>query len=260
MQLFIEMNHYIYLIQPIRFLEQNEPTYKIGKTTTNIFEYLQKKYLKTSKVIFTSEVINCHELEREIINLFDKIFVKRTDVGLEYYTGNVNKMVEILGLLVLKQKIVVESFKELPKIKQFVENKQEYVKTLLEDNVDSVDSVDNKNVIKELNELDELGEPDDPNGSDESDELCVSTNQTQHNELIMDFINHIKNTKPEWFTPGIFISKDLLQQKYEDFSEQQITKTRFHRLFNDKLFNNSRRDTKNNKKITMVRLKKYEHF
>jgi len=73
-----------------------------------------------------------------------------------------------------------------------------------------------------------------------------------------DFITHIKTTRPEWYKPGKFISKDVIQTKYEEFGGEEMTKQKFHKIFNDKLFNDTRRDMKNNVRMMVAKLKKYE--
>lgn len=75
-----------------------------------------------------------------------------------------------------------------------------------------------------------------------------------------EFITHIKNTHPEWYKPGKFVNKDSIHKKYEEFSNDEITKQKFHKIFNDKLFTDTRRDTKNNIRTIVAKLKKYEEL
>jgi len=232
------MNHYIYIVHPIRFFEQNEPTYKIGKTTTNIFDYLSKKYSKSSKVIFASEVINCHQLERDIISLFDKIFVKRTDVGVEYYTGNVQKMKEIIALLMINEKVLSDATKELPKVKQYVKNKQEYVETLVENEVD------------DFEEHDSVDESDELESSANSNVSITPNINTQHDtrsgKSLKTFYKHIYTTKPIWFTENERIKFQTIENAYREYFDDNITTSSIiSRTLNGKLFkpiNNAQRN------------------
>jgi len=277
------MNHYIYIIHTIRFLEQNEPTYKIGKTTTNIFEYLPKKYKKTSKVIYTAEVINCHKLEREIINLFDQVFVKRIDAGLEYYSGNINKMVEIIGLLVLKEKILAETYKELPKIKQLIKEKKEYIETLLKnkvDNLNDLNKLDNLYGSDRLSDSDDIDESDTPITLDESDtpitldesdtpitleDSVLPNNQLIHIDIKINnkkslkmFYKHICDTQPSWYLEGKSVPVKIIENAYRNYFEDNTTSwTGISRQLNGKLF--TKTDRSNNivkkKLVTYMKLK-----
>jgi len=247
------MNNYIYLIYPIRFLEQNEPTYKIGKTTTNVCEYLNKKYLKTSKVIFTSEVINCHKLEKEIINLFDKIFVKRKDVGLEYYTGNVDDMKEIIMSLVKKEKHVAKALYNLPKVIQYVKAKQEYIKTLSEHTLDEISESDN---IDEISESDNIDEISDSDNIDEISEINNIDNNNESNEIknIKTFCKYIYDTKPTWYKPGEFVNVKYIENFYNEyFHEKNTYPPSISKLLKNKVFDKGKRV----KGITMKKLLPY---
>lgn len=72
-----------------------------------------------------------------------------------------------------------------------------------------------------------------------------------------EFIEYIKTQKPEWYTPGKFISKDFLHEKYIELYGD-ISKPKFHKMFNNKLFDKENRITKNNARIQMVRVLDYD--
>lgn len=90
---------YIYLVRTREFANQNEPTYKIGKTTRNVHTRINEYTLDTEVILLVS-VNDCTQMERNIIKIFDSIFVKRKDLGLEYYTGDVVIMRNIIMSLV----------------------------------------------------------------------------------------------------------------------------------------------------------------
>jgi len=236
------MNHYIYIVHPIRFLEQNEPTYKIGKTTTNILDYISKVYSKSSKLIFVSEVINCHQLEKDIINLFDKIFVKRKDAGLEYYTGNVDKMKVLIASLMINEKVIANASNELPKVKQYVKNKQEYVKTLLETKVDDFDELDESDKLAEFNELNEPVDNKTVNIN-----IQISGNSKKS---LRDFYKYIYDTRPEWYIEKRKVDIDVIENAYRMYFDDHVTtKSIISRQLNGNIFNPAGNSKRTSKKI-----------
>jgi len=88
-----------------------------------------------------------------------------------------------------------------------------------------------------------------------------TTNHTNHpNDPVHDFIQHIKENKPKWYTPGKNIDKEVLRTKYEEYSNTSISKLKFHNIFRNVLFVGGKRETINGKKILVVKLKKYEEL
>lgn len=75
---------HLYLIKEREFIKTNEPIFKIGKTTN--IKNRMPSYPKNSLLYMT---YYCHwdidKVEKEIITTFDSLFVKRTDIGNEYY-------------------------------------------------------------------------------------------------------------------------------------------------------------------------------
>ena len=92
-QPFSTMNddQYVYLIHEREFLNKKAPVYKLGKTTQWNCRRL-KDYPKESALILVWRVPDCHVVENALIAAFDKRYKKRSDIGNEYYQGNVNKM------------------------------------------------------------------------------------------------------------------------------------------------------------------------
>jgi hypothetical protein len=90
-----EKSGHIYMIREREFLKTAEPIYKIGKTTN--IKSRMPSYPKNSRLylcFFCST--NIDVVERHLIKLFDERFVKRTDIGAEYYQGDVIEMLRIL--------------------------------------------------------------------------------------------------------------------------------------------------------------------
>ena len=84
-------SEYVYLIHEREFLNAKKPVYKLGKTTQWNCRRLQD-YPKGSALILVWRVPNCHVVERQLIAEFDQKYKKRSDIGAEYYQGDVNKM------------------------------------------------------------------------------------------------------------------------------------------------------------------------
>jgi len=86
-------NQYCYIIQEREFVNSNKSIYKIGKTTQQIHKRMNQ-YPKDSKVILTLNVENCDEFEKNIKRIFPQKYKHRTDIGIEYFEGNVNEMID----------------------------------------------------------------------------------------------------------------------------------------------------------------------
>jgi len=84
-------SEYVYFIHEREFLQARKPIYKLGKTTQWNCRRLQD-YPKDSALILVWRVPDCHAAERALIAEFDSLYTKRTDIGAEYYEGDVNKM------------------------------------------------------------------------------------------------------------------------------------------------------------------------
>jgi len=98
------------------------------------------------------------------------------------------------------------------------------------------------------------------NITDNSTNTTNITNDTNDpndpNDPVHDFIEHIKENKPKWYTPNKYIDKEILKDKYEKFANVTISKPKFHNLFFTKLFDLSKREMINGSRIPMVKLKK----
>ncbi len=82
-----------YIVHEREFIKSNQNIYKIGKTTQeNIKRF--KQYPKGSYLIMQIKVNNCDIFERHIMQLFNKKYIRRIDIGLEYYQGNEQTMMQ----------------------------------------------------------------------------------------------------------------------------------------------------------------------
>lgn len=82
---------YIYMIQLREFIQSGKPVFKVGKTKqANSTRF--RGYPKGSEVILQCETPNCDDTEREIIEAFKEKYIHRTDIGAEYFEGDIREM------------------------------------------------------------------------------------------------------------------------------------------------------------------------
>jgi len=229
------MAQYVYLVRPAQFLHRGEPTYKIGKTTQNPLKYILTTY-KDCEQVRILKVINCHVLEKNIISRFDTLFVKRRDLGLEYYTGDVNNMCEVIELLNKYQKIEYESAKQLPKIKEYLRNIQQQPIEIpsVEGLFDTPESKYNEILSEEVTEniSVELDSQHDQSNDEPLVDVSfslISLNDSHTDKKSTDiiksgkpkslkaFYKHIYNTKPDWYIEGKFVLLKTTENVYREY-------------------------------------------
>lgn len=87
------MSEYIYLLQEREFKKSGEKVYKIGRTSKdNLTRFNQ--YPKGSELIIQVKCMNSREMEKRLIKKFDEKYIKRRDIGNEYYEGEYKKMMK----------------------------------------------------------------------------------------------------------------------------------------------------------------------
>lgn len=87
----MEQINYIYLLREREFVNTKENIYKIGRSKQeNTKRFLQ--YPKGSQLILQESCSDCLTLETALINEFKNHFIHRTDLGNEYFEGNISKM------------------------------------------------------------------------------------------------------------------------------------------------------------------------
>jgi hypothetical protein len=97
-----EKNNYIYLLREREFIKLNQEIYKIGMTTkSNYGRFLQ--YPKNSELLFQMKCINCVKNERTILKKFENKYIKQTDIGSEYFEGNVLEMINIIYDVIMNE-------------------------------------------------------------------------------------------------------------------------------------------------------------
>jgi hypothetical protein len=83
---------YIYLLQEREFIKNNENIYKIGRTQQENLKRLNN-YPKNSVLLFQMICNDSVSLEKKLIELFNSKYIKRTDIGIEYFEGNYCTMI-----------------------------------------------------------------------------------------------------------------------------------------------------------------------
>jgi uncharacterized Zn-finger protein len=83
---------YIYLLQEREFKNNKQEIYKIGKTKQYNFRRFND-YPKDSLLILHILCDNCDISEKKLIELFNTKYIKRTDIGNEYFEGNYKNMI-----------------------------------------------------------------------------------------------------------------------------------------------------------------------
>jgi len=86
---------YIYLIKEREFIKTNENIYKLGKSRQTNCRRIAS-YPKGSQLITIVPCSNCTSMEKTLLKQFRKIFIPRTEIGSEYFEGDLQKMLEML--------------------------------------------------------------------------------------------------------------------------------------------------------------------
>ena len=143
---------YIYLLKEREFMKTNENIYKIGKTKQDNFKRFNS-YPKGSVLIFQILCSNCTNIENKLIKLFREKYIKRKDIGNEYFEGDYINMIDDIIKIVNSDLRQNNIFKK---------------KDISKSNKTS-DKIVKSNELNESAELNELNESDKSNELNESD-------------------------------------------------------------------------------------------
>lgn len=90
---------FIYLVRPREYAQKYEDVYKIGRTGDYLYNRLDG-YSKSTEIILAMPVNDSITLETELKRLFTTLYIKRKDIGDEYFQGDVQLMIQtIVGTL-----------------------------------------------------------------------------------------------------------------------------------------------------------------
>lgn len=84
---------FIYLIIEREYIKNKEDIFKVGKTTQKRLKRFDK-YTNGSILLSYNRCNDCHTSETELIKLFKKKYKQRLDIGLEYFEGNHEDMID----------------------------------------------------------------------------------------------------------------------------------------------------------------------
>ena len=87
--------HYIYLLKEREFVVNNLNIYKLGKSKQENTKRI-KSYPKGSSLFIQVICLDCDKTEILLLNLFNKKFIDRPDIGKEYFEGNFKDMIKII--------------------------------------------------------------------------------------------------------------------------------------------------------------------
>ena len=152
---------YIYLLKEREFIKTNEDIYKIGKTKQENLKRFNS-YPKGSILIFQIVCSNCSDIENKLIKLFRAKYIKRKDIGNEYFEGDYITMIDD----------IIKTVNSDLRQNNIFKNKNIY-KSIFNKISDENDSSDESNELHKSNELDK---------SNESNELVKINKLNKSNE------------------------------------------------------------------------------
>ncbi len=96
-----EKLNYIYLIKVREFIRTNEEVFKVGKTTQ---ENLNRfgTYPRGSRILFLRVCVNCHIIEKEVIEIMKTKYIHKKEYGNEYFEGDFKKMINDINKVIDK--------------------------------------------------------------------------------------------------------------------------------------------------------------
>lgn len=94
----LKTDGHIYVVKEREFIKTKENIYKIGRSK-NIVNRMPS-YPKSSRIYTIMYVKDVKEVEKFIIDRFDGLFIKRTDIGNEYYECDEDELMRECSMIV----------------------------------------------------------------------------------------------------------------------------------------------------------------
>jgi len=253
------MSEYIYLLQEREFIKLNENIYKIGRTSKNNLTRFNQ-YPKGSDLKIQLKCDNSIYIERELIKIFNDKYIKRKDIGNEYFEGNYKSMmIDIIDFIkdneliqihteLIKEKEIRIKEDENKIIEQEIKNKEEQIRIIQEE-------------IKIKEELKKLRDDEINQDKQFLEELKRIKYENDIKELkrIKDENDKsiIKINPLEEFINKTFEKVEILEN--EKWSLKSIKRNNFINLYEKYLEdNNLPKNTLSNKKFTETLKKTYK--
>lgn len=243
-------DHYIYLIRTREFADQNEPTYKIGKTTQPPNSRMQG-YPMGSEIFQFTKVYDCHILEKKIITKFHKLFVHRKQFGKETFTGNVNAMRRVINREIDED----EMERENNAINTII--RENIAKKILQQQINKTktpDLLEGTSIIHITDETDEDSiENSDSMESQDSYECKTNNVPIKDNNIsksarnpekktLKTFCRYLYETRPSWYVENTYVDIDFIESAYRlYFSDRHTNKPVIAKRLKNFLYDKSRR-------------------
>lgn len=93
---------FIYLIWLREFKNQNLPIFKVGRTSRYNFTRVNE-YPKGSELLLQITCKDSVEMEKQILRRFDELFVRKAEIGREYFEGDKDRMIDIILLTMYRE-------------------------------------------------------------------------------------------------------------------------------------------------------------
>lgn len=242
----------------------NEATYKLGKTTRNILTRVDE-YPKGTEIIVALRVENCHQMENKLKKKFNKLFVQRKDLGIEYYSGDVIKMQDVII------RAVSDSFlrKDAETQKEIVSGNLVKLKTqqidllsempsLLKPEVHTINSCDDDN----MDTTDDIADNSYNIPNVTSVNITVNninthkTDEPVFKKTIETFCRSIYDTRPKWYSENKMVDINIIADAYREYFGGNKITSAISADLKSKLFNAGTRRNG----ATLKKLVPYEHL
>jgi hypothetical protein len=89
-------NGFIYLLREREFIKTDESVFKFGKTKSSNASRRINSYPKDSEIYYIEKVKDCDQLEKEVLAKLCINFRQRTDIGKEYFEGNIEDIMKLI--------------------------------------------------------------------------------------------------------------------------------------------------------------------
>ena len=189
------MINYIYLLQLREFANKNEPVYKIGMTTQkNLNRFLQ--YPKGSILFHQTICNNCKNIEMKLIKKFRNIFIKREDIGSEYFEGNYKTMIKMIYVEIENE--TVEQYNTIKYVNNDTKNEKIVeLKTdkVIETTIEKIVETNNDKAIETT--IDKITDTNNDNVIETNNNKAIETNNNKAIETTIEKITDTNNTQKE---------------------------------------------------------------
>jgi hypothetical protein len=207
---------YIYLIQTKEFVDRNEPTYKLGRTSENP-PWKRFSGYKLGYIVYILErVYNCVAMENKLLTIFKELFVHRREYGYEMFSGKISDMIRV--------------------IHRELENERIYIDNL------RLNAAIRRNISKEMKEMDIL-QKNPPKLLEISDNIDDMSDIPVFQQAVIntfdtneDILEKLLSDLPEWYIEGSEIEYDTLYSHCAELADYPLSKKLFTQKYENRLF------------------------